>query len=148
MNPMLSRYSHTALMIWEGNPMKSPAGGYAESTAESVLRRANTMFDLNIKHDIDRYSPDTRQAIQNHKRRVVEMVLMVESIQSLEEAEKRLKDAGQYAHAETCGWTADQLDEEQYAARQFIKSTGHDLQQQIWREDLAIDSADFKEAQA
>jgi acid phosphatase class B len=106
------------------------------------------MFDLNIKHDIDRYSPDTRQAIQNHNRRVDEIILMVESIQSLEETEKRLKDAGQYAHAETCGWTADQLDEEQYAARQFIKSTGHDLQQQIWREDLAIESADYKEAQA
>ena len=106
------------------------------------------MFDLNIKHDIDRYSPDTRQAIQNHKRRVVEMVLMVESIQSLEETEKRLKDAGQYAHAETCDWTADQVDQMQFEARQHIKSTGHDIQQQIWREDLAIESADYKEAQA
>ena len=131
-----------------GKPAETPYGVSAESTAETVLRRATTMLDLNIKHDIDRYTPDTRQDIQNHNRRVAEMVLMVESIQHLEEAEKRLKDAGQYAHAETCGWTADQLDEEQYKMRQFIKSTGHDIQQQIWREDLAIESADYKEVQA
>ena len=40
------------------------------------------------------------------------------------------------------------MDEVQYDARQVIKNKGHDLQQQIWREDLAIDSADYKEAQA
>lgn len=106
------------------------------------------MLDLNIKHDIDRYSPDTRQDIQNHNRRVAEMVLMVEAIEHLDEAEKRLKDAGQYAHAETCDWTANQLDKEQYKIRQFIKSTGYDIQLKIWREDLAIESADYKEAQA
>ena len=106
------------------------------------------MFDLNIKHDIDRYSPDTRQAIQDHNRRVADMLLMREAVQLLVEAEERLKDAVLYAHAETCDWTADQVDQMQFEARQHIKSTGHDIQQQIWREDLAIESADYKEAQA
>lgn len=106
------------------------------------------MFDLNIKHDIDRYSPDTRQAIQTHERRVDDLRAMNRAIELLELAERDLKACLQVAHAESVEWTADRLDEEQFAARQFIKSTGHDLQQQIWREDLAIESADYKEAQA
>ena len=107
------------------------------------------MFDnLNIRHDVERYSPDTRQAIQDHLSRVDDLRAMHRAIQLLELAERELKACGQYAHCESVTWTADKMDEVQYDARQVIKNKGHDLQQQIWREDLAIDSADFKEAQA
>ena len=138
----------TALMRAGGKPAETPYGVSAESTAETVLRRATTMFELNIKHDIDRYSPDTRQDIQNHNRRVAELKAMVMAIRHLEKAETQLKAAGQFAHCESVTWTADKLDITQHEARQFIRSTGYDIQQQIWREDLAIESADYKEAQA
>ena len=104
--------------------------------------------DLNIRFDIERYSPDTRQAIQDHQSRVDDLRAMLRAIQLLELAERELKACGQYAHCEAVTWTADKMDEVQYDARQVIKSKGHDLQQQIWRENLAIDSADYKEAQA
>ena len=106
------------------------------------------MFELNIKYDIDRYSPDTRQAIQTHERRVDDLRAMRRAIELLELAERDLKACGQVAHAESVEWTADKLDKDQYQLMELIKSDGLVLQQQIWREDLAIDSADFKEAQA
>ena len=103
------------------------------------------MYDLTIKHDIDRYSPDTRQNIQNHQSRIAELRAMVSAIRHLEKAEAQLKSAGQHAHCESVTWTADKLDITQHEARQFIMSTGNDIQQQIWREDLAIESADYRE---
>ena len=65
------------------------------------------MFELNIKYDIDRYSPDTRQAIQTHECRVDDLRAMHRAIELLELAERDLKACGQVAHAESVEWTAD-----------------------------------------
>lgn len=106
------------------------------------------MFELSIKHDIDRYTPDTRQDIQTHERRLDDLRAMRRAIELLELAERDLKACGQVAHAESVGWTADKLDEDQYQLWALIRSEGYDLQLKIWREGLAIESADYKEAQA
>ena len=98
------------------------------------------MYELKTNHDIDCYTPETRQAIQTHQSRIAELEAMVSALRHLEKAETQLKKAGIHDHCESVTWTADKLDLVQHEARQLIMSTGGEVQQEIWREDHAIEN--------
>ena len=98
------------------------------------------MYELKTNYDIDFYTPETRQAIQTHRTRIIELQAMVSAIRHLEEAETQLAKAGIYDHCESVERTADKLDLVQLEARQLIVSTGNEVQQEIWREDYAIEN--------
>jgi hypothetical protein len=101
-------------------------------------------FELKTKHDIERYTPELRDRVINHNCRRKSLSALEEAINLLEVVEVRLTTACQYGHCETVEWTANKLGDEHENLLKLLRTEGYDTQVAVWREDLAIESADYK----